>query len=347
MSCCDKKRSRRRLAIWLAVVLGIASFTILSNTLGESAPTDTRQIAANATCPVTTEEKVDPDISTTYNGREVYFCCQRCKRKFERDPLAYVSNLPTNYFAAATPQAAVSVADASGPGIHEHETPSESHTQPASEVAGYAVARDQPNADHDEHNHDSEEDSDAEENADDHHGTDNTSGSKASGVGGKAHDHSAHGQDESQGLLMHFIGWLGKFHPPSVNFPIALMMAALIAEVLFMATGRPLFDAAGRFTVWFAIVGTIGAVTLGWFFGGFKLVDDDWIMTTHRWVGTAAGLWAFVLAWFAGKEWSGSARNPARSRSGYRVALLVGTALVSANGFFGGALMYGIDHYLW
>lgn len=146
---------------------------------------------------------------------------------------------------------------------------------------------------------------------------------------------------------MHFIGWLGKLHPPSVNFPIALMMAALMAEALFMATGRPLFDAAGRFTVWFAIVGTIGAVILGWFFGGFKLVDDDWIMTTHRWVGTTAGLWAFVLAWFAGKEWSGSARNPARSRSGYRVVLLVGTALVSANGFFGGALMYGIDHYLW
>lgn len=327
MSCCDKKRSRRRLAIWLAVVLGIASFTILSDTLGESAPTDTRQIASNATCPVTTGERVDPDISTTYNGREVYFCCQRCKRKFERDPLAYVGNLPTNYFAAATPQTATSVADASGSYAHAHGD----HTH-----GNDGATEGQGSGGH------------AGEDADGGHGSDNTSsGGTASGGGGEAHDHSAHAQDESLGLLMHFIGWLGKFHPPSVNFPIALMMAALIAEVLFMATGRPLFDAAGRFTVWFAIVGTIGAVTLGWFFGGFKLVDDDWIMTTHRWVGTAAGLWAFVLAWFAGKEWTGSARNPARSRSGYRVALLVGTALVSANGFFGGALMYGIDHYLW
>jgi hypothetical protein len=94
-------------------------------------------------------------------------------------------------------------------------------------------------------------------------------------------------------------------------------------------------------------VGTVGAVILGWFFAGFKLTDDDWIMTTHRWVGTAAGMWALVLAWFARKAWAGPEHNPTQGRGGYRFALVIGTVLVSTNGFFGGALMYGIDHYLW
>lgn len=322
MSCCNKKKSRWKLTVWLAVVLGVASFAILSDASGEPATAgsevagDSGVAGANAMCPVTTDEKIDPDIATTYNGREVYFCCQRCKRKFERDPETYVDNLPAGYFVSA---ASGAESHAHGDDAHRSESPTPG---PASATGGESGG----------HGHGEQEAAHSDER----------SSSSADG-----HDHSAHEQAESEGLFMRFIGWLGRFHPPSVNFPIALMTAALVAEGLFMATGRPLFDAAGRFTVWFAIVGTVGAVILGWFFGGFKLTDDDWIMTTHRWVGTAAGIWAFVLAWFASKAWVGPKDNPPRGRVGYRFALVIGTVLVSTNGFFGGALMYGIDHYLW
>ena len=37
--------------------------------------------------------------------------------------------------------------------------------------------------------------------------------------------------------------WLGKIHPPAVHFPIALLTAAAVAELLRMATGKPAFDA--------------------------------------------------------------------------------------------------------
>src|SRR6516162_11927020 len=51
------------------------------------------------------------------------------------------------------------------------------------------------------------------------------------------------------GLGGEIIRWLGKFHPPAANFPIALLVAAALAEILFAATGRPVFDAANRFSL--------------------------------------------------------------------------------------------------
>ena len=36
--------------------------------------------------------------------------------------------------------------------------------------------------------------------------------------------------------------WLGKSHPPAVHFPIALLTAAAVAELLRMVTGKPAFD---------------------------------------------------------------------------------------------------------
>jgi hypothetical protein len=49
---------------------------------------------ANKLCPVMTEEEVKPDKFTVYQGKKVYFCCDRCKAKFEADPEKYLANLP-------------------------------------------------------------------------------------------------------------------------------------------------------------------------------------------------------------------------------------------------------------
>lgn len=297
----------------------------------------------NAMCPVTMDQAVDPEKTLTYQGREVGFCCERCRRKFERDPEAYVGNLPAGYFAAASlqaPAADVTVRAAEPATDHAHGSESEGHEHADGEheaegAGGEASGHDHAEAGHGEVGHVRDGGSVAEGDGD----HDEADGD---------HDHASHEHGGVvRGPVMHLIGWLGKFHPPSVNFPIALMLAALVAEALFAATQRPLFDAAGRFTVWFAVIGTLGAVTLGWFFGGFRLTDDDWIMTTHRWVGTAAGAWMPVLAWAAVRRWPrGEAATPGQ-RAFYVFALVVGVMLVNINGFFGGALVYGINHYAW
>ena len=44
-------------------------------------------------CPVMTDEIADPEIYTEYEGRKVYFCCQRCRINFQSNPQEYVVHL--------------------------------------------------------------------------------------------------------------------------------------------------------------------------------------------------------------------------------------------------------------
>jgi mono/diheme cytochrome c family protein/uncharacterized membrane protein len=148
----------------------------------------------------------------------------------------------------------------------------------------------------------------------------------------------------SRAFVEKLIGWLGKLHPPAVHFPIALLTAAALAELLRLATGKPAFDAVSRFCVWFGALAALVASVLGWFCGGFRLTDASWVMMTHRWLGTAvmacAGL-VLVL--------TEASRAPGRRRTQiwFRVILLIVAALVLVTGFFGGAVVFGLDHYLW
>ncbi len=137
------------------------------------------------------------------------------------------------------------------------------------------------------------------------------------------------------------LAWLGKLHPPAVNFPVAMLTAAALSELLLIRTGRQLFFHATRFSVWVGALGALTAATLGWFFAGFRLTDDEWIMTTHRWLGTSASAWALVVLFLCERAYRSAERRA------FRLALFFGAALVATTGFFGGALLYGIDHYAW
>jgi len=80
------RNSRRIAAVGFAVaVLLISAPVVLSDDLPPG---------ANAMCPVLTDEPVDPSIFADYEGRRIYFCCQRCRKQFLEDPAAYLANLP-------------------------------------------------------------------------------------------------------------------------------------------------------------------------------------------------------------------------------------------------------------
>jgi len=136
------------------------------------------------------------------------------------------------------------------------------------------------------------------------------------------------------------LAWLGNFHPPMVNFPIGVLVAAALAEALFVVRKAPLFDHAARFGVGFAAIAGVGAAFLGWCFGGFRFVDSDPLLLIHRWLGTGTAAWLLVLFWASERARSGSA-----GRRLYRVMLFGGAVLVLTTGFFGGAMVYGLDHY--
>ncbi|HED66682.1 MAG TPA: hypothetical protein ENJ09_14140 [Planctomycetes bacterium] len=60
----------------------------------ESVPEEAPLPLTNTMCPVLTDEEVEPEIFTDYEGRRVYLCCQKCLKKFRAEPSAYLGNLP-------------------------------------------------------------------------------------------------------------------------------------------------------------------------------------------------------------------------------------------------------------
>jgi uncharacterized membrane protein len=140
------------------------------------------------------------------------------------------------------------------------------------------------------------------------------------------------------------IRWFGKFHPPAVHYPIAMLIAAAVAELLRMITRKPAFDPISRFCVWFGAVSAVGAGVLGWCLAGLPAGDDSRVMMTHRWIGTSTVVWAGLLLALC----EASRRRDHRPiRMCFQLSLFIGAALVSIAGFTGGAVVFGLDHYAW
>jgi hypothetical protein len=118
----------------------------------------------------------------------------------------------------------------------------------------------------------------------------------------------------------------------------------MVSELLRIITSRPTFDAVTRYCVWFGTVTAVLAGFLGWSLAGFHLTDESWVLMTHRWLGTSTvACSGLVLALCEASQHP----DRRRTRICFRVILLVEALLVSVTGFFGGALVYGLDHYAW
>jgi plastocyanin len=163
----------------------------------------------------------------------------------------------------------------------------------------------------------------------------------AADIGGDASNSVA---PEGPSFVSNLFSWLGKFHPPSVNFPIAMLLSAVVAEVLWVVTDQPRFRFASRVCVWIGAIGAVGAAGLGWCLAGVRLTDPSWLLTTHRWLGTGTALVAVVALVLSEQS---SRRNAPRLKAGFWPGLVVAALLVAVTGFFGGAMIYGIDHYEW
>ncbi len=263
----------------------------------------------NTMCPVTTDEPIDARFTTEYNGTTIGLCCRKCLTKFESDPTAYLANI-----AGLSTVALDGHTGHENAGGQEDQHADHDHEPPVEEDAGH----------NDGESHPHPEDvsmSSSPSNDDEHdHATDHDSGSKLA-------------------------AWVGKLHPPATHLPIGLLIGAAIAEGLLIFTRRDLFRHASAFCVVLAAIGGVTAATLGWFNGGFVLVDDDWVQMTHRWLGTGTA----VLTLLSGVLLLRASRSSTEpvSRRAFRVSLFVTATLVGATGFFGGALVYGIDHYAW
>lgn len=148
-------------------------------------------------------------------------------------------------------------------------------------------------------------------------------------------------KEDRSGMTMmeRLLDWLGRLHPVIVHFPIAFFPAALFTAIV--GRRRPAFAAPVQFLVVAGgIIGPLAAL-LGWFDGGFDLATDDWLLQFHRWLGTAIGVGALGLGIWA---W----RRPDANRGpGMIGGLTLMTAAIVIQGWFGGAMVHGIDHMNW
>lgn len=148
------------------------------------------------------------------------------------------------------------------------------------------------------------------------------------------------GKDRSQmNFVERLLDWLGRTHPVIVHFPIAFFPAALFTAVV--GRRRPAFAAPVRFLVVAGgIVAPISAL-FGWFNGGFSLTDPDPLLMVHRWLGTGIGVGGLLLAIWA---W----RRPWEDRgAGMILSLTLMTIAIVVQGWFGGALVHGMEHMNW
>lgn len=132
------------------------------------------------------------------------------------------------------------------------------------------------------------------------------------------------------------MSWIGRTHPFAVHFPIALFPVALVALVLARRRGetveliRALIIVAGTASV---IAGV-----LGWFTGGFVLIDTDWVHLWHRWIGTTLAAFGAGIAIWALRHRS--------SVYGRKMVFFLGviTVFLLVQGWLGAALVHGMDH---
>jgi uncharacterized membrane protein/mono/diheme cytochrome c family protein len=140
--------------------------------------------------------------------------------------------------------------------------------------------------------------------------------------------------------LKEFLRQLGRLHVVLVHFPIALLIAAAAGEVWSMLRDRRTPAPAVHFCVILGAVGAVVAAGLGWLDAWSGAGAGQSALDLHRWIGTAAAGWAMVTAGLSARdEWRCIRSNR------FRVALVIGAALVGAAGHFGGILVYGADFF--
>lgn len=174
------------------------------------------------------------------------------------------------------------------------------------------------------------------------HADEATPASANAGTHETEHDHEHSHESEGRSKLA---VWIGKLHPPATHVPIGLLIGAAVAEIGMIFTRKEWFRHAAGFCLVLGTLGALGAATLGWFNGGVALWDSDWVQATHRWLGTGTAVLSLVtLVFYLRMSRAKSGSPPA---FWYRACLFLTTSLVGAAGFFGGALVYGINHYAW
>lgn len=160
-------------------------------------------------------------------------------------------------------------------------------------------------------------------------------------------DRQGHDVDHSKSSnFSRTIRFIGKFHPMAVHFPIALVLAAALAEIIAMLTKREFFVNASRFSIVLAASGAVVATLMGISAGHAATYSGELAHSflMHRWFGIAVSLLIVITAFISECAYH---RKRTVLKTAYRVILAVCALLVIVTACYGGQLVHGLGHYSW
>jgi uncharacterized membrane protein/mono/diheme cytochrome c family protein len=135
--------------------------------------------------------------------------------------------------------------------------------------------------------------------------------------------------------------WLGKFHLLMLHLPIALVLAAGLAELLSVWQRNSIPSESVRFCISLGALAAIPTAALGWLHAeAGNGVGSSQVLTAHRWLGTAAAVWLVFTAVCVELD----TRRGARSR-GVWFLMLSGVLIVVLAAHLGGQLANGEDFF--
>ena len=130
----------------------------------------------------------------------------------------------------------------------------------------------------------------------------------------------------------------GRLHPLLVHFPIVLILSATAAEVMAMATRRPIWQAVAVIQTRAGALCGVGAAVAGWLLASASEIDTSRMLEWHRWLALAATGGAIIAA-----AATFGAQHSASRRRLYRVLLFLSAAGVGLAAHVGASLVWGAN----
>jgi uncharacterized membrane protein len=135
------------------------------------------------------------------------------------------------------------------------------------------------------------------------------------------------------------MAFIGRLHPLLIHFPIALVIAAAVAECAAMVTADDGWRTVAVRNVRAGAVFALLATVAGWRLALAPGMEVSPLLEWHRWFGTVAAGAAVAAALATG----GVRRRSVWGVRIYRVALFAAGTLVAVTGHFGGLLVWGAN----
>jgi uncharacterized membrane protein len=137
---------------------------------------------------------------------------------------------------------------------------------------------------------------------------------------------------------------LGRFHPTTIHFPIAFLLAAAALELGGILRKKPFLPDLLFFSLSIGTAGALVSAPLGWADAASIRFDqgDALALGVHRWLGTfvaasSAAAWILLAGLRKGRF--------AGLWPIFRAALFASALAVGVGAHFGGILVYGHDYY--